>query len=104
MTFRPVTLRAAQAAALVLAAVLPAEGGTVLRAVMSSDLKILDPIWTTAYIARNHGYMIYDTLFAMDAKGEVRPQMVEKYEVSRDNLTYTMTLRDGLVWHDGRPV
>jgi peptide/nickel transport system substrate-binding protein len=75
-----------------------------LRVVMHSDLKIVDPIWTTAYIVRNHGYMVYDTLLAMDAKGEIRPQMLDKYEVSKDQLTYTMTLRPGLVWHDGAPV
>jgi peptide/nickel transport system substrate-binding protein len=75
-----------------------------LRVVMHSDLKILDPIWTTAYIVRNHGYMIYDTLFATDANGEIRPQMVEKHEVSADQLTHTLTLRDGLLWHDGQPV
>ena len=63
---------------------------------MHSDLKILDPIWTTAYIIRNHGYMVYDTLFATDEKGEIKPQMVDKYEVSADKLTYTFTLRDGL--------
>src|SRR5215813_818159 len=77
---------------------------TTLRVVMHSDLKIVDPIWTTAYISRNHGYMIYDTLFAMDAQAEIRPQMVDKYEVSPDQRTYTLTLRDGLLWHDGTPV
>src|SRR6266851_5802325 len=82
----------------------PANAETTLRVVMHSDLKILDPIWTTAYIVRNHGYMIYDTLFAMDAKGEIKPQMVDKYDVSKDRLTYTITLRDGLLWHDGKPV
>jgi len=81
-----------------------AHAGTTLRAVMHSDLKILDPIWTTAYIVRNHGYMIYDTLFATDANGEIKPQMVGKYDVSPDQLTHTFTLRDGLVWHDGQPV
>ena len=85
-------------------AVPPAHAQTTLRVVMHSDLKIVDPIWTTAYIVRNHGYMVYDTLFAMDAKGEIRPQMVDKYDVSADKLTYTMTLRDGLLWHDGKPV
>ena len=50
---------------------------------MHSDLKIVDPIWTTAYITRNHGYMIYDTLFAMDEKGEIKPQMVEKFTRAR---------------------
>ncbi|MGE0661087.1 MAG: ABC transporter substrate-binding protein [Reyranellaceae bacterium] len=78
--------------------------GKTLKAVMHSDLKILDPIWTTAYIVRNHGYMIYDTLFAVDDKWAVQPQMVDKYDVSADKLTYTFTLRDGLMWHDGQPV
>src|SRR5712664_3677903 len=55
-----------------------AHAQSVLRVVMHSDLKIVDPIWTGAYITRNHGYMIYDTLFAMDAKGDIRPQMVDK--------------------------
>jgi peptide/nickel transport system substrate-binding protein len=82
----------------------PASAETVLKVVMHSDLKIVDPIWTTAYIVRNHGYMVYDTLFSTDAKGEIKPQMVGKYDVSADKLTYTMTLRDGLLWHDGKPV
>src|SRR5438094_7777926 len=82
----------------------PALAQTTLRVVMHSDLKIVDPIWTTAYISRNHGYMIYDTLFATDAKGEIRPQMLDKYDVSADKLTYTLTLREGLAWHDGTPV
>ena len=55
---------------------------TTLRVVMHSDLKIVDPIWTTAYITRNHGYMIYDTLFATDANGQVKPQMIDKYDRS----------------------
>src|SRR5262249_5413220 len=66
--------------------------------------KTSDPLWHTAYISRNHGYMIYDTLFAMDEQGEIKPQMVDKYDVSGDKLTYTFTLRDGLLWHDGTPV
>jgi peptide/nickel transport system substrate-binding protein len=94
----------AAAAVAVLVSAGPAPAQKTIRAVMHSDLKILDPIWTTAYIVRNHGYMIYDTLFAQDEKGEIKPQMVDKYEVSADGLTHTFTLRDELVWHDGRPV
>jgi peptide/nickel transport system substrate-binding protein len=93
---------AAAAAAVGLA--LPAVAETTLKFVPHSDLKIVDPIWTTAYISRNHGYMIYDTLFAMDAKGKIQPQMVGKHETSADGLTHTLTLRDGLLWHDGAPV
>src|SRR6516162_3008582 len=82
----------------------PALAQTTLRAVMHSDLKILDPIWTTAYIVRNHGYMIYDTLLAQDEKSDIKLQMLEKYETAPDNKSYTFTLRDGLLWHDGQPV
>jgi len=75
-----------------------------LRMVAHSDLKILDPIWTTAFITRNHAYLIYDTLFAQDASQKIQPQMVDKWTVSDDKLTYTFTLRDGLKFHDGQPV
>src|SRR5947208_10369298 len=83
---------------------LPASAQTTLRLVPHSDLKVLDPIWTTAFITRNHGYMIYDVLFARDADGNIQPQMVDKYEASPDKLTWTFTLRPGLEWHDGKPV
>jgi peptide/nickel transport system substrate-binding protein len=78
--------------------------GKTLKVVPHANLTILDPIWTTAYITRNHGYMIYDTLFGTDAAGKVQPQMVDKYSVSKDNLVWTFTLRDGLAFHDGAAV
>src|SRR5262249_2263663 len=82
----------------------PAMAPKPLRLVPHSDLKVLDPIWTTAFISRNHGYLIYDTLFAKDAQMRVQPQMVDKWEASPDKLTWTFTLRDGLEWHDGTTV
>src|SRR6201988_1889458 len=80
-----------------------AEGKTTITAVMHSDLRITDPILTTAYITRDHGYMVYDTLVATDANFKVQPQMAD-WTVSDDKLVYTFTLRDGLNWHDGTPV
>jgi peptide/nickel transport system substrate-binding protein len=75
-----------------------------LRFVQNGNLTILDPIWTTGYSTRNHAYLIYDTLFAQDANYVMRPQMVDKYDVSADKTVWTFTLRDGLEWHDGTPV
>src|SRR5690242_1791205 len=77
--------------------------GKTITAVMHSDLRLLDPIITTAYIQRDYGYMVFDTLLATDANFKVQPQMAE-WKVSDDKLTYTFTLRDGLKWHDGAPV
>lgn len=77
---------------------------TVLRIVPHSNLAILDPIWTTAYMSRNHGYMIYDTLFATDEKAQIKPQMVESWTESPDKRLWTFKLRKGLEFHDGKPV
>ena len=78
--------------------------GSVLRVIPHADLKNIDPIWTTAYISRNHGYMVYDALFAMDQNLKPQPQMVDKWETSADGKTWTFVLRDGLSFHDGKPV
>ncbi|HEV2431812.1 MAG TPA: ABC transporter substrate-binding protein, partial [Burkholderiales bacterium] len=76
----------------------------VLRVVPHSNLNILDPIWTTQYMARNHGYMVYDTLFGTDEKSRIQPQMVDKWTVSKDQKEWSFTLRAGLEFHDGQPV
>ena len=80
-----------------------AAGTKTITAVMHSDLRVTDPIITTAYITRDHGYMVYDTLLATDSNFKIQPQMAD-WKISDDKLTYTFTLRDGLKWHDGAPV
>src|SRR5579872_5469949 len=80
-----------------------ATGGKTITAVMHSDLRLLDPMMTTAYIQRDFGYMVFDTLLATDEHFKIQPQMAD-WKVSDDKLTYTFTLRDGLKWHDGAPV
>src|SRR6266850_2446493 len=76
--------------------------GKTISAVMHADLRT-PGMMTTAYIVRDFGYMIFDTLLAQDANFKIQPQMAE-WKVSDDKLTYTFTLRDGLKWHDGAPV
>ena len=103
MKVRPtVRLAAAALVASLLSGTALAE--TVLKIVPQADLKNLDPVWTTASITQNHGYMVYDVLFAMDSNLQPQPQMVADWSVSDDNLTWTFTLRDGLTFHDGSPV
>jgi len=76
----------------------------VLKAVMHADVRVIDPVWTTQTIANIHGMLVYDTLFGNDAQMRPQPQMVGKYEISPDKLTYTFTLRDNLKFGDGSPV
>jgi len=75
-----------------------------LRFIVRTDLRVLDPIWTTAYVSRNHGYMIFDTLFALDSQFKPQPQMVGDCSISPDKLKYRFALRPGLKFHDGQPV
>lgn len=79
-------------------------GGT-LRFVPHADLRVLDVTRYTGYITnRTNGYLVYDTLFSLDANGQIRPQMVESHTSSRDLRKWTFTLREGLKFHDGQPV
>ncbi len=81
-----------------------ARAETTLNLVLESEVVILDPYLTTAAITRTFGFHVFDTLFAMDGQGQVRPQMVEGHDVSTDRLRWRFTLRDGLAFHDGAPV
>ena len=81
-----------------------AQGRDVLKVVPEGDLPILDPVFTTAVIVRNHGYLVFDTLYGMDADYQMRPQMLEGHVVEDDGLRWTLTLRSGLLFHDGTPV
>ncbi|MGH7389150.1 MAG: ABC transporter substrate-binding protein [Candidatus Rokuibacteriota bacterium] len=80
------------------------KAGSTLRFVPHADLRSLDPIAMAAYVTRNHGYMIYDTLFGTDEKLQIRPQMVGRFSTEDRGLKWSFTLRDGLKWHDGTRV
>src|SRR5262245_21875004 len=75
-----------------------------LTVVLESEVTILDPHVITATITRTFGLHVFDMLFAMNEKGEIKPQMIESYDSSPDKLAWTFVLRDGLKWHDGQPV
>jgi peptide/nickel transport system substrate-binding protein len=75
-----------------------------LRFVPQANLSSLDPIWTTFATATNYGYMVFDTLYGIDDRLQAQPQMCAGHEVSPDRLTWTFTLRDGLLFHDGEKV
>jgi peptide/nickel transport system substrate-binding protein len=97
------TCRALMASACLLAGLGAAEAAT-LRFVPHADLQALDPMGSTADIVKMHGFLIYDTLYSLDANFVPQPQMVKDLKISDDRKTYRFTLRDGLKWHDGQPV
>jgi peptide/nickel transport system substrate-binding protein len=92
------------AAALAAPVVARAQKPRVLTYVPYVDLAILDPMLNTASQTRTHAYMVYDTLYGIDAAWRVRPQMVAGHVAEDDFRIWTLTLRDGLAFHDGTPV
>ena len=76
----------------------------LLKVVPQADLAILDPGVTTATVTRNHGFMVYDTLFGLNAAGEPVPEMVQGFNVEDDGKRWTLRLREKLSFHDGAPV
>jgi peptide/nickel transport system substrate-binding protein len=61
-----------------------AQGAKVLRFIPQADLSTLDPHWNTAYVTRNHGFMVFGTLYGTDADYAPQPQMVAGHVVEDD--------------------
>lgn len=101
---RRTLLGAAAAATVARPGLARAATASTLRFVPQSDLTVLDPIATTAYVTRNHGYLVFDTLFGQDAQYKPTLQMLEAAGTDQDGLRWTLRLRSGLLFHDGTPV
>ena len=95
---------AATAVALAAPSIGRSQGTRLLRFIPQADLVVLDPIWTTAYVTRNHGFMVFDTLYGQDSTYKASPQMVAGHVIEDDGRLWKLTLRDGLRFHDATPV
>lgn len=76
----------------------------ILRFVPQSNLALLDPIFTGSQSTVSHGHAVNDRLFGINKKFEPKPQMAAGHTISGDGLTYLITLRDGLKFHNNEPV
>ncbi len=98
------TILAAALAAPALPAIARAASARTLTYVPYTDLAVLDPIVTTNYATRNHALMVFDTLYGVNGRFEPQPQMLAGHLVADDGRRWTLTLREGLRFHDDTPV
>ena len=98
------TLLTTAAAALAAPRISRGADARTIRFIPESDVTIVDPIWTTATVTRNHGYLVFDTLYGQNDAYAMEPQMVEGHTVEDDGRLWRLTLREGLRFHDGEPV
>jgi peptide/nickel transport system substrate-binding protein len=92
------------AASLAVPSLARAQGANVLRFVPAADLTLVDPVFNTALVTRTHGMLVFDQLYGLDENFNPQPQMVEGHVIENDGRTWTITLREGLMFHDGTPV
>jgi len=95
---------AGSAAALATPSIAAAQGQRVLKFIPHADLTVLDPSWSASYITRNAAIMVCDMLYGVDSDFKVHPQMAAGHQVEEGGKVWTITLRDGLKFHDGEPV
>lgn len=98
------SLLAVSAAALAAPRIGNAQAAKPLRFVHDADLALLDPVVSTVYQTRDHGFMVFDTLYGQDNAYRIRPQMVAGHVIENDGKTWKLTLREGLMFHDGSKV
>jgi peptide/nickel transport system substrate-binding protein len=94
----------ASAATLAAPSIARAGDSKLLTFIPHADLIVLDPIFTPAYVSRHHGMMVFDTLYGIDTANQIHPQMADGHRIEDDGRTWLITLRDGLLWHDGEKV
>src|SRR5262245_47299940 len=102
MRRRGLLLGAAAAAALAHPSI--AAPARTLIFVPQAALSSIDPVWTSAMTVRNFGMMVFETLYGRDAGMNPKPQMLAGEVIEDDGRRRTMTLREGLRFHDGETV
>src|SRR5579864_5089624 len=98
------TLLVSTAVAIAAPAIARGEASQVLKFVPQADLAVLDPIWTTTYQTRDHGFLVFDTLFGLDSQFKPQPQMAEGAATEDGGKTWKIMLRSGLMFHDNTKV
>ncbi|MDC3424089.1 ABC transporter substrate-binding protein [Aquibacillus sp. 3ASR75-11] len=81
----------------------PQAGGT-LNVAFAAEPDTIDWMYTGASSTRDIGWHIFETLFALDKNYETKPMIAEGYEVNDDRTVYTISIREGVKFHDGSTV
>src|SRR5699024_393462 len=81
----------------------PVEGGT-FKVAIGSEADSRDWMYVSATATRDIAWHICENIFALDKDFKARPMIAEGYEISNDETTYTITLRDDVLFHNGTAV
>lgn len=80
---------------------IPIAGGEYYEALIGTP-KNINPLYSIVNDVDNDiSHLVYSSLFKRDKNGELIKDLVEFYEVSDDHKSYTITVKEGIIWHDG---
>ena len=81
----------------------PQQGGVYAEGTVDS-FRTLNPLFTSSPIERSATKLLFSGLLRYDEQGILQPDIAQQWTISNKGKTYTLTLRQDAVWHDGQPV
>lgn len=81
----------------------PMHGGTISEGIIGTP-RFINPILATSSADQDLVALIYSGLMRKSPNGGLIPDLAEKYDISKDGLTYTFTLKDKLYFQDGKTI
>jgi peptide/nickel transport system substrate-binding protein len=81
----------------------PTHGGTLTEGIIGTP-RLINPVLAISDADRDITELVYSGLIRKMPDGEIVPDLASSYEISNDGLSYTFTLKDDLIFHDGKPL
>lgn len=82
----------------------PQTGGKYIEGILGQP-RFINPILAQTNDAdRDLSQIIYSSLFKYDGRGNLIPDLTESYKISEDGLTYEISLKRNVLWHDQEPL
>ena len=81
----------------------PVAGGTFREGIVGTFTNA-NPIFAQSEVDASASRLIFSGLFTHNTRGELVPDLADKFDLDETETVYTVYLKDNIKWHDGRPL
>jgi len=81
----------------------PISGGSLSEGIVGTP-RFINPVLALSDADKDLTALVYSGLMRKENNGDLIPDLAEKYEISKDGLIYTITMKDNLFFHDKEPL
>ncbi len=79
---------------------IPTAGGTLTEGIIGYP-RYINPLFSQNTDADTDlAKLVFSSLFAPNQNGELKPDIVQEYNISEDKKTYTIKIKENIFWHD----